>query len=210
MTWSGIARAARWPLWSWRNLAVTSIAALVLLAALGRLTDGLGAADASPTKTPMTPAGPTVPVPSPDTATPPTTGPASSLTPPTSAAPTATPAKDSPVRVATLFVTAWTKTGNGDQAWMAGMKPWATDKLIASMSGTDPAQVPATKVTGDAALTRTQAGAATVSVPTDGGRIAVQLLQQGGTWKANTLAPDDAPPGAPTPALGRTATGSGT
>jgi hypothetical protein len=109
-----------------------------------------------------------------------------------------------------MFVTAWTKTDRGDQAWMAGMKPWATDKLIASMTGTDPAQVPATKVTGDAALTKIRAGAATVSVPTDGGRIAVQLLQQGETWKANTLAPDDAPPGAPTPALGPTTAGSGT
>jgi hypothetical protein len=88
--------------------------------------------------------------------------------------------------VATAFVTAWATTGGGEDAWLASMRPWATADLVSSMSGTDPAQVPATKVTGDAALRATKADTATVSVPTDGGRIAVELVQQSGVWKATT------------------------
>ena len=89
------------------------------------------------------------------------------------------------------------------------MKPWATASLLTSLDGADPRQVPATRVTGDAALVKTTPTSATVSVPTDGGRINVTLVRTGGTWKANALAPDDAPPGAPTPSLvpGQSATG---
>ena len=208
MTGSRIARAIRWPLWSWRNLTVTAIAALVLLATLGRLTDGLGSAVASPAHPSPTQAGPTVPTPNPHTSTQTPTGSTTSPATSTTAAPSPA-AKGSPVQVATGFVTAWATTHGGEQAWLAGMKPWATDKLISSLKGTNPAQVPATKVTGDAALTSTQPGAATVSVPTDGGRVAVGLVQASGTWRANTLAPDDAPPGAPTPPLDPNTTGSG-
>ena len=40
----------RWPLWSWRNLAVTVIGAALLVAGVGRLSDGVGseAATAEP------------------------------------------------------------------------------------------------------------------------------------------------------------------
>ncbi|MFC8503151.1 hypothetical protein ACFUC1_12380 [Pedococcus sp. NPDC057267] len=120
-----------------------------------------------------------------------------------------TPDKGSPVQVATAFVSAWATTTAGEQAWLTGMKPWATPKLANSMNGTDPAQVPATKVTGDARLTATKGRTATVSVPTDGGRIAVGLVQVAGAWKADTLAPDDAPPGATTPSLDPSTVSSG-
>ncbi|WP_157606058.1 hypothetical protein [Phycicoccus sp. Soil802] len=112
------------------------------------------------------------------------------------------------MNVATALVTAWAKAGEGESQWLAGMKPWATAELVSSMTGTDPTQVPATKVTGDAALRAIMTETATVSVPTDGGRVAVELVKQSGTWKANSLAPDDAPPAAPTPALGPSTAGS--
>jgi hypothetical protein len=106
------------------------------------------------------------------------------------------------VSAATAFVTAWVQTTAGDAAWLAGMKPWATTELLASLDGTDPAQVPASRITGDAALVKTTGTSSTVSVPTDGGRVSVAMVTAGGAWKANGLAPDDAPPGAPTPSLG--------
>ncbi|KRF28417.1 hypothetical protein ASG91_08135 [Phycicoccus sp. Soil802] len=111
--------------------------------------------------------------------------------------------------MATAFVTAWSTTTQGETPWLTGMKPWGTPSLISSLTGTDPAQVPATRVTGDAALKSVKGPTATVSVPTDGGRIAVDLVNQSGTWKADTLAPDDAPPGAPTPSLSPATASSG-
>jgi hypothetical protein len=192
-------------LWSWRNLTITAVLVLALLAGLGRLTDGMTPAAASPAPPKTADASPTVPTPSPIT----TTQPSTSAPTTTASAPPPKISKGSPVEVATAFVTAWATTGSGEQAWLAGMRPWATPDLVESMAGTDPAQVPATKVTGDAALRATRGDSATVSVPTDGGRIAVELVRQAGAWKATTLAPDDAPPGAPTPSLGPAASSTG-
>lgn len=207
MTGTSLSRAARWPLWSWRNLAITAIATLAMLAGVGRLTDALSANSASSSSAVGPASAPTIPAAS----LPATSPPSGSVTTPapTTTAPSATPAsKGSPVEVATGLVTAWAKPAEGESQWLAGMKPWATADLVSSMTGTDPAQVPATRVTGDAALRAINSSTATVSVPTDGGRVAVELVQQSGAWKANSLAPDDAPPGAPTPALGPTTTGS--
>jgi hypothetical protein len=88
------------------------------------------------------------------------------------------------------------------------MTPWATPELLAWLKGTDPAQVPASRITGDAALRSTTGPTAVVGVPTDGGRVQVTLKQHRGTWAAAALAPDDAPPGAPTPSLGPARSGS--
>lgn len=208
MTGTTLSRAARWPLWSWRNLVITAIATLALLAGVGRLTDALSADSSTASRAVGPSSSPTVPVASfPSTAPP--SGRVTTAPPSTTAPSTATAAsKGSPVEVATALVTAWAKPGQGESQWLAGMKPWATADLVSSMTGTDPTQVPATKVTGDAALRAIKTSTATVSVPTDGGRVAVELVQQSGAWKANSLAPDDAPPGAPTPALGATTAGS--
>ena len=206
MNAGGVGRAVRWPLWSWRNLTVTAVLALVLLAALGRLTNGVGASAASAPRPPLTASVPTVPAATTASSNPTT---AESVTAsPGSTRPTKVSA-GSPVAVATAFVTAWSTTTHGETPWLTGMKPWGTQSLISSLTGTDPAQVPATRVTGDAALKSIKGATATVSVPTDGGRIAVGLVNQSGTWKANTLAPDDAPPGAPTPSLSPATTSSG-
>jgi hypothetical protein len=194
---ASLSRALRWPLWSWRNLAVTAATALLLLAGLGRLTNNhqvtaptSGPVAAAPT---TSSAAPTVPLP----AT--TTPPAPSTTSTTGATITNADAASSPVRAATGFVTAWVHTTGGEAAWLAGMRPWATASLLASLTGTDPAQVPASAVVGDAALRATTGTTATVSVPTDGGRVAVAMVAAAGAWKANGIAPDDAPPAAPTP-----------
>lgn len=201
-------RALRWPLWSWRNLTLTAAAALVLLALAGRLTNGVGPAAANPPPPPNTTVAtaPTVTNSSPSPITP--TATASTTAAPTrSSSPHADPG--SPVQVAAAFVTAWVTTAGGQGHWLAGMKPWATPGLVASFTGTDPAQVPATRLTGDAALKSTHGTTAAVTVPTDGGRVLVQLVVQAGAWKAATLAPDDAPPGAPTPSLGAATASTG-
>lgn len=207
MNAGGVGRAVRWPLWSWRNLTVTAVLALVLLAALGRLTNGVGASAAPAPRPPLTASVPTAPAAT-TTLSDPTAPAESAIASQSSTTPTEVSA-GSPVAVATAFVNAWSTTTQGDASWLAGMKPWGTPSLLSSLTGTDPAQVPATRVTGDAALKSIKGATATVSVPTDGGRIAVDLVNQSGTWKANTLAPDDAPPGAPTPSLSPATASSG-
>jgi hypothetical protein len=195
-------RAVRWPLWSWRNLTITAIAVLLVLAALGRIT-GSQDPSATPTEAAAAPVTASAPAPSvSETFAPTTTATATATSVPTeTAAPAPADSSGSPVTAASAFVTAWTHTTSGDAAWLAGMKPWATQSLLASLDGTDPSQVPASRVTGDAALVKTTGSTATVSVPTDGGRVAITMVSQSSSWKANGLAPDGAPPAAPTPSL---------
>jgi hypothetical protein len=73
------------------------------------------------------------------------------------------------------------------------MKPWATAQLVSSLTGTDSAQVPATKLTGEASLRASKGATATVVVPTDGGAVAIELMgtpgrgkRVGGRWESPT------------------------
>ena len=197
MAGMSVGRVVRWPLWSWRNLVITAVAVLALLALMGRVTDRPSAAAASDTSAPPVASAPGAPPTTSTTRS--VAGPGSSPAPAADASAPANPG--SPVEVATAFVGAWAHPNLGGAEWLAGMKPWATTTLLSSMTGTDPTQVPATKITGDAALRASKGVTATVSVPTDGGRIVVELVRAGGRWRVDTLSPDDAPPGAPTPSL---------
>lgn len=204
---SHLSRAIRWPLWSWRNLIVSLVLVLALLAALGRLTDQAGAVGAGRQASAAAPSQSVV-SPSPSA---PATFQVSPSTPSSTTSPETSriggPA--SPVFVASQFVAAWARSDRREQEWLAGMKPWATSQLVSSLTGTDPAQVPATKLTGEAALRASKGATATVVVPTDGGPVAIELTQASGRWRASALAPDDAPPAAATPDLESRTIGEG-
>ena len=88
------------------------------------------------------------------------------------------------------------------------MAPWAGPELLRALASTDPAQVPADRVTGDARLVSSARASATVVVPTDGGDVQVTLAAVGGSWEAQDIAPADAPPAAETPSLTRTTPGT--
>ncbi|HEX8973316.1 hypothetical protein [Oryzihumus sp.] len=77
-----------------------------------------------------------------------------------------------------------------------------------TLSSTDPAQVPASTVTGEAKLLRTTVTSEVVEVPTNGGPVAVTLHAAGGRWKVTDIEPADQPQAAPTPALTMSGSGS--
>ena len=202
-----LGRALRWPLWSWRNLTITAVLTLALLAVVGRATDGQAsprpAAAPATTSTSASTQG-TIPASSSPPTPRPTTTAASTSAPPTSGAVT----KQSATAVAGAFVRAWSSDGASRDAWHAAMEPWASPELLRALASTDPAQVPADRVTGDARLTSSAKTSATVLVPTDGGDVLVTLTASGGGWKARDIAPADAPPAAETPSLTRTTPGT--
>lgn len=202
-----LGRALRWPLWSWRNLTITAVLTLALLAVFGRATDGQSSP--RPVAVPATlstsastqgaiPSSTSLPTPRP------TTTAASTSAPPASGPVT----KQSATAVAGAFVRAWSSDGASRDAWYAAMEPWASSELLRALASTDPAQVPADRVTGDARLTSSAKTSATVLVPTDGGDVLVTLTASGGGWKARDIAPADAPPAAETPSLTRTTPGT--
>ena len=191
----------RWPLWSWRNLSVTFAAVLLVLYGMGRVIEPakitltavhvprVTAVPAPSLSAP--PAAPSSPVPA---TVPGTTPPTSALSGPR--------ASESVTRLAFAFAQAWSSSGRSQQEWTAGIQPFVTPALAAGLAQTDPARVPATKVTGEAVLLMASASFAQVRVPTDGGSIVVTLKQgPSGPWQVSNVAPAGQPPAAPTPDL---------
>ncbi|NMM35225.1 MAG: hypothetical protein HHJ13_14765 [Phycicoccus sp.] len=194
----------RWPLWSWRNLSITAAALLLVLYGLGRV---IGPAKITLTAghVPLVTVGPTPSEPSPSVSSsaPSSSGAAtaSGTTLPTSAA-SGAGGSESVTRVATAFAKAWSSSGRSQQEWTRGIQPFVTPALAAGLAQTDPARVPATRVTGEAVLLTTSATFAQVRLPTDGGSIVVSLSRAGsGPWRVSDVAPAGQPPGAPTPDL---------
>lgn len=199
-----LGRALRWPLWSWRNLSITAVLMLALLAVVGRATDGQ--ASSRPAAAPAAPS--TSASTQQTTSASPSPGP-TSTTASTSAPSTFGPVtKQSATAAAFAFVRAWSSDGASRDAWYAAMERWASPELLRSLASTDPAQVPADRVTGGARLVSSARTSATVVVPTDGGDVLVTLSASGGGWKARDIAPADAPPAAETPSLTRTTPGN--
>lgn len=212
----------RWPLWSWRNLIITTLAALVLFTAVGRLTTTTAAAESAVSR-PVE----TVPVPVPNrssaTAPPATTAPV-----PTSSArpsPTTTSvgsagtgpsapsgpsaAAGDPTAVAVAFVTEWTRAAPDQGTWLAALKPLTTAEYQSSLATVDPARVPARRVLDKGKLLSTSGQRSQVQVATDGGTMTVILALRDGSWLVSDIEPANQPPGAPTPALTARPTPSG-
>ena len=194
----------QWPLWSWRNLSITATAFLLVLYGLG-LVIGPAKITLTASHMPLAAAGPTPSEPSPSVSSSAPSLSAGATVPSTTPSTSGTlspSASESVTRVATAFAKAWSSSGRSQQEWTRGIQPFITPALAAGLAQTDPARVPATKVTGEAVLLTASATSAQVRVPTDGGSIVVTLKRAGsGPWQVSDVAPAGQPPGAPTPDL---------
>ena len=198
---------ARWPLWSWRNLAVSTLAVLILLALVGRLTSATAsssgaATDPAPGPTPLSTATSQASVePVPGTSS--MTGPATPSVGATTSASTAAGSvvdKDGAQTAAVRFVTAWASPDASAQAWLTSLRPLCTAAFQLTLETSDPGRVPASRVTGTARVGASSDGAL-VTVPTDAGAVVVSVVREGKVWKVADIAPGDPPQGAPTPTL---------
>lgn len=118
-----------------------------------------------------------------------------STTPTTSSPlPTRLPAPPSPstaapdpdaLDVAVRWTSAWANhpAGVSTYQWLQGMRPYTTEEYMTIMESIDPANVPATKVTGPATAISSVAGSIDVRVPTDGGPLAVTLIKTTEGWR---------------------------
>lgn len=80
-----------------------------------------------------------------------------------------------------------------DQQWANDLARWLTPQATADYSAVDPANIPASRVTGPAKLTVDEANGYGVAadVPTNAGTYTLQLLRTGkdALWKVNRLTP---------------------
>ncbi|HEX4251404.1 MAG TPA: hypothetical protein VH008_26315 [Pseudonocardia sp.] len=112
---------------------------------------------------------------------------------------------------ATRWTEAWARhpAGATTQTWVNGLRPYTTDEYLGVLSTVDPANVPATRVTGPARAVLVSPRSVRVEVPTDAVDLVVLVVNTGGTeWKVAGYdrATDDpnaaatgAPAGAPAP-----------
>jgi hypothetical protein len=167
-----------WPLRSPRHL----ITFVIIVVALGIVValllpkappTGLAAGQTSDTTTDTSSAGGT----SGQSTGPTTTTPQTRLTSPL-LSPTPAPPAPQALDVAQKWVAAWVKhpAGITSQQWLDQLKPYTTDEFLPQMGTVDPANVPATKVTGAAVSVDSTTSSVVADVPTDGGTIQVTVI----------------------------------
>lgn len=166
-----------WPLGSPLRLAATAVVVLGLLLLAGFALGGRESAQpgiASPTTTTT--------VRAPSSAGPTALPPVAPLTPstlPLSAAPPAA------LQVAANWAAAWVNHPDGvtNEVWVNGLAPFTTAEYVGTLSGVDPANIPASRVTGPARATEVSPRSIDVDVPTDAVTLAITVVGTEAGWR---------------------------
>lgn len=97
------------------------------------------------------------------------------------------------VTVAEGAMTAFARPGIEETRWANDLAQWLTPQATADYSTVDPANVPASSVTGAATLSVDEANGfgVTAAVPTNAGTYSLQLLRtaKDAPWKVNRITP---------------------
>jgi hypothetical protein len=170
----------QWPLRSPARLALTAIGVLAVLVAA---TIGIGMTNGSvglpvgarPTPSAATPVAPPEPVLLPAV---PELEP---TTLPVSAAPAAA------LQVASRWARAWVRPPDGTTAakWLDGLRSTTTDEYLGVLSGVDPGNIPATKVTGAAKAVSVAPRSLRVQVPTDALTLVITVVDTDTGWRVS-------------------------
>jgi len=170
----------QWPLRSPARLALTAIGVLAVLVAA---TIGIGMTNGSvalpvgarPTPSAAAPVAPPEPVLLP---------PVPELEPttlPVSAAPAAA------LQVASRWARAWVRPPDGTTAakWLDGLRSTTTDEYLGVLSGVDPGNIPATRVTGAAKAVSVAPRSLRVQVPTDALTLVITVVDTDTGWRVS-------------------------
>jgi hypothetical protein len=99
--------------------------------------------------------------------------------------PTAAPPSAAALKVATAWGKAWVDhpKGTTNDKWVDGLRPYTTEEYLVEMSTVDPANIPATKVTGPPVPKQSYTSSVTANLPTDGGTIAITVIDTPQGWR---------------------------
>lgn len=101
--------------------------------------------------------------------------------------------KDQAVDVAQKAMADFARPSVGDQQWANDLARWLTPQATADYSAVDPANIPASRVTGPATLAVDEANGygVTAAVPTNARTYTLQLLRtsKDAPWKVNRFTP---------------------
>ncbi|MEV4658974.1 hypothetical protein [Micromonospora sp. NPDC049301] len=93
-----------------------------------------------------------------------------------------------PERIADRFVKAW--LGEPDMSteqWHAGLRPLSTEALTEKLTGANPAEVPAGRVTDKPTLRPRTEAFVEVLIPFDTGRLRLELVSPDGQWLVDAV-----------------------
>lgn len=172
------------PLRSPRHLAGTAIAVALLVIAIGVVVPQLMGPrqnnSLTPARIPDTTSSAAAPTAA--SSAPMETRLTAPLVLPTSAAP-----NPAALNVAKLWAQAWVNhpAGMTNAQWLDGLRPYTTDEFLPQMSSVDPANIPATRVTGDPAATQSFTTSLQVLVPTDGPKLSITVSQTPAGWRVS-------------------------
>ncbi|NIH82323.1 hypothetical protein [Amycolatopsis viridis] len=170
------------PLRSPAHLVGSAVAVIVLIVAIGIVVPHLLG---NPNRSGPAPVrvqgadGTTTPLPSSATTTPLPTRLTAPLVQPTSAAP-----DPAALQVARQWATAWAThpAGITNAQWLDGLRPLTTAEYLPEMSTVDPANIPATRVTGEPTVTKSYTSSVEVLVPTDGPKLSITVAKTTAGW----------------------------
>ncbi|MEJ8281741.1 hypothetical protein [Pseudonocardia spirodelae] len=91
------------------------------------------------------------------------------------------------LETARVWASAWVNHPEGGtaQQWVAGLRPYTTDEFLGVLAGVDPANVPASRVTGPATATRVAPKSVEATVPTDTLTLKVLVVDTEAGWKVS-------------------------
>ncbi|GGM64496.1 hypothetical protein GCM10012275_38870 [Longimycelium tulufanense] len=172
-----------WPLRSPRHLVVAVLGFAVLATGVGLVLPEYSGSD--------TPAPTTVVAPSTKVTI--SIGPGASAerrTPrvttslPQAAPPPAAPAPEA-LTVAENWAKGWVNhpAGMTTEQWLEQLRPYTTEEYLTVMGTVDPANVPATKVTGRATALEATASSVQVTLPTDAGDLQILVIASPSGWR---------------------------
>lgn len=177
----------QWPLRSPIRLAVTTVV-VVGLAIGASLGVGLLGGGTTPVvrpgaTAPTTPAG--RPSPGSGLATAPTP---TALPPVPELTPSALPLSKAPAaatQVAARWSAAWLRPRAGvtSEQWLAGMRPYTSEEYLGVLAAVDPANIPATRLTGEPRPVRVAPRSLQVEVPTDALTLLVLVVNTEDGWR---------------------------
>ena len=112
----------------------------------------------------------------------PTHGNDSVQTPVSPPPPSTSPGAAEPATVAASFLAGWLKHDVTAEQWQKSLSAYATKDLLAKLKDTDPAGVPADRLTGDVTIVSRDAMFVQASAPVDSGTVRLNLVADQGRW----------------------------
>jgi hypothetical protein len=94
-------------------------------------------------------------------------------------------APEEAIEVAALWSAAWVRPPEGTtaQEWLDGLRATTSDEYLGVLSGVDPGNIPATRVTGEPRPVRVAPSSVQVEVPTDALTLIVLVVDTEDGWR---------------------------